>query len=139
MQNCCRGHFLFHLFTPFYYAFLMPFRNHFAEPSPNKSRKSIANTAFSEPAFQRSAVLGIPPCKFCENLHETPCRSAGEKVPEIRSPQPHHFNWLADTILLLAQFLQHFSQHIVTLLKAGNSIHDLLIGCMASGFVQLHS
>lgn len=52
MQNCCRGHFLFHLFTPFYYAFLMPFRNHFAELSPNKSRKSIANTAFSEPALQ---------------------------------------------------------------------------------------
>ena len=41
-------------------------------------------------------------------------------------------------ISLRTQFLQNFCQHTVTLIEAGNSIHDLVIGSMAAGFIQLH-
>ena len=34
--------------------------------------------------------------------------------------------------------LQNFCQHFVALLKAGNGIHNLMVSCVASGFVQLH-
>ena len=40
---------------------------------------------------------------------------------------------------LLLLLLQNFCQHFISLLEAGNCIHDLMIGSVASGFVQLHS
>ena len=40
--------------------------------------------------------------------------------------------------VLFAQFLQNFRQHVVALFETGNSIHYLVVGSMASGFVQLH-
>lgn len=35
------------------------------------------------------AVWGVPPYKFCENLHGPPRRSAGEKVLEIDPAPPY--------------------------------------------------
>lgn len=49
------------------------------------------------------------------------------------------FQWkppLGDEILFL--LFQNFCQHFVALLKAGNGIHNLMVSCVASGFVQLH-
>lgn len=43
---------------------------------------------------------------------------------------------LGDEILFL--LFQNFCQHFVALLKAGNGIHNLMVSCVASGFVQLH-
>ena len=43
---------------------------------------------------------------------------------------------LGDEILFL--FFQNFCQHFVALLKVGNGIHNLMVSCVASGFVQLH-
>ena len=44
---------------------------------------------------------------------------------------------LGDEILFL--LFQNFRQHFVALLKAGNGIHNLMVSCVASGFIQLHS
>lgn len=43
---------------------------------------------------------------------------------------------LGDEILFL--LFQNFYQHFVAILKAGNGIHNLMVSCVASGFVQLH-
>ena len=40
---------------------------------------------------------------------------------------------------LLAQFLQHFSQHIVALIEAGNCIHNLVVRSVATSLIQLYS
>ena len=40
--------------------------------------------------------------------------------------------------VILLSVLQNLSQHTVALVEAGNGIHDLMVGSMATGFVQLH-
>ena len=45
-------------------------------------------------------------------------------------------NPLGDEILFL--LFQNFCRHFVALLKAGNGIHNFMVSCVASGFVQLH-
>ena len=83
MQKLLSGPFFFSYFMPNYYDFLIKFRNYFAKLAQYGLRKSNALQQFFCTYFLIAAVWGIPPYKFCENLHEALRRSVSKKVVEI--------------------------------------------------------
>ena len=76
----------FVLIMPNCHAFHAEIRNHFAILYAIEKNISVALQRIFHFMAPVQTARGVPPYKFCEKLHGSPRRSAGEKVPEIRVP-----------------------------------------------------